>query len=149
MRALLAAALIPVCSGAGGGAAATEAAAAVGAMVGAAVLAVLSVWLKRRLCPASRRWNSKRADEESHHRGVMLTSAPEEVAEEDAVDFRAPVRDIDGLVPGELKTFFSVFFLESNTDRNTRFFLAVAVAYFAYFGPYFRIGGGRGKLTAI
>ena len=25
--------------------------------------------------------------------------------------------------PGELKTFFSVFFLESNTDRNTRIFL--------------------------
>ena len=97
MRALLAAALIPVCSGAGGGAAATEAAAAVGAMVGAAVLSVFSVWLKRRLCPASR-WNSKRADEESDHRGVMLTSAPEGVVEEDAVDFRAPMRDIDGLM---------------------------------------------------
>ena len=50
---------------------------------------------------------------------------------------------------GELKTFFPYFFLESNMDRNTRFFLAVAVAYFAYFGPCFRIGGGRGKLTAI
>ena len=51
--------------------------------------------------------------------------------------------------PRGVKNVFSVFFLESNTDRNTRIFLAVAVAYFAYFGPYFRIGGGRGKLTAI
>ena len=52
--------------------------------------------------------------------------------------------------PGRgVKNVLSVFFLESNTDRNTRFFSAAAVAYFAYFGPSFRIGGGRGDLSAI
>ena len=46
-----------------------------------------------------------------------------------------------GHCQGTKKTFsfFGIFFLESNTDRNTRFFLAVAVAYFAYFGSSFCI----------
>ena len=78
-------------------------------------------------------------------RGVALAMAVKEAVGYTACHVRheknAPCRGV--------KNVFSVFFLESNTDRNTRIFLAVAVAYFAYFGPYFRIGGGRGKLTAI
>ena len=50
---------------------------------------------------------------------------------------------------GVKNVFFRIFF-SSRIQTETRDFLAVAVvAYFAYFGPSFRIGGGRGKLTAI
>ena len=46
--------------------------------------------------------------------------------------FGTPARGVKNVPPPRI-------FLESNTDRNTRFYLAVAAAYFAYFGPYFRI----------
>ena len=45
-------------------------------------------------------------------------------------------------------SFFRIF-LESNTDRNTRIFLAVAVAYFAYFGPSFRIPVFGGFVSSV
>ena len=48
-----------------------------------------------------------------------------------------------------VKNVFSVFFLESNTDRNTRIFLAVAVAYFAYFGSSFRIPVFGGFVSSV
>jgi hypothetical protein len=39
--------------------------------------------------------------------------------------------------------------MEPNTDRNTRIFLAVAVAYFAYFGPSFRIPVFGGFVSSV